>query len=64
MLLIIIYSKFWFPRLVLQLFCENDVQQNIIQAALVIRGFGIRGFDYSRMQKPRIKRENCFLSLN
>ena len=32
----------------------------LIQAALVIRGFGIRGFDYSRMQKPRIARENCY----
>ncbi len=30
-----------------------------IQAALVIRGFSIRGFDYSRTQKPRITRENC-----
>jgi hypothetical protein len=30
-----------------------------IQAALVIRGFSIRGFDYSRAQKPRITRENC-----
>jgi len=33
--------------------------QNTVQAALVIRGFGIRGFDYSRAQKPRITRENC-----
>ncbi len=29
-----------------------------IQAALIIHGFGIRGFDYSRMQKPQIAREN------
>ncbi len=32
----------------------------LVQAALVIRGFGIRGFDYSRMQKPQITRENCY----
>jgi hypothetical protein len=30
-----------------------------IQAALVIRGFSIRGFDDSRTQKPQITRENC-----
>ncbi len=30
-----------------------------IQAALAIRGLGIRGFDYSRTEKPRITRENC-----
>ncbi len=30
-----------------------------LQAALVIRGFSIRDFDYSRTQKPRIARENC-----
>jgi hypothetical protein len=25
---------------------------NMLQAALAIRGLGIRGFDYSRTQKP------------
>ncbi len=34
--------------------------KNNVQAALVIRGFGIRGFDYSRMQKPLIAKENCY----
>ncbi len=34
-----------------------------IQAALVIRDFNIRGFDYSRMQKPRITREYCYFEL-
>jgi hypothetical protein len=27
-------------------------REMIIQAVLVIHGFGIHGFDYSRMQKP------------
>jgi hypothetical protein len=31
----------------------------VVQAALVIRGFSIRGFDYSRSQKLQITRENC-----
>jgi hypothetical protein len=31
-----------------------------VQAALVFRGFGIRGFDYSRSQKQRITRENSY----
>jgi hypothetical protein len=35
-------------------------QDVVVQSALVIHGFGIRGFDYSRMQKPQITRENCY----
>jgi hypothetical protein len=35
------------------------LSNKLVQAALVIRGFSIRGFDYSRTQKPRITRENC-----
>ncbi len=35
---------------------------NKLQAALVIRGFNIRGFDHSRSQKPRITRENYLLA--
>jgi hypothetical protein len=38
---------------------KNFHFKNSVQAALVIRGFGIRGFDYSRKKKPRITRENC-----
>jgi len=30
-----------------------------VQAALAIHGLGIRGFDYSRTQKPQITRETC-----
>ncbi len=30
-----------------------------LQVALDIRGRGIRSFDYSRTQKPRIMRDNC-----
>jgi hypothetical protein len=32
-----------------------------IQAALAICDFSIRGFDYSRTQKLRMTRENCYL---
>jgi len=32
---------------------------NNVQAALAIRGFGIRSFDFSRTKKPQITRENC-----
>jgi hypothetical protein len=39
---------------------QNSYPPNTVQAALVIRGFGIRGFDYSRMQKLRIARENFY----
>ncbi len=35
-----------------------------IQAALVIRGFSIRGFDYSRTQKPQIRGKTVIFSLN
>ncbi len=38
---------------------HSDEGKNSLQAALVIRGFVIRGFDYSRTKKPRITRENC-----
>ena len=34
-----------------------------VQAALVIRGLRIRGYDYTRTQKPRIARENCYFYL-
>ncbi len=55
-------------RINLVILCVRKIDKSYdfrhkIQAALVIRGFSIRGFDYSRTQKPRITRENChFLS--
>ena len=33
-----------------------------LQAALAIGGFGIRGLEYTRTQKPGITRKNCFFS--
>ncbi len=39
-------------------------RKNEIQAALVVRGFGIQGFDYSRTQKPRIMMENFYFKPN
>ncbi len=37
----------------------SPIEFNCIQAALVIRGFDIRGFDYSQKKKLQITRENC-----
>ncbi len=44
-----------------QVFFHNAANTyiNTIQAALAIRSLSIRGFDFSRIQKPQITRENC-----
>jgi hypothetical protein len=59
----IVCVELWFLEMLIsnKSILKMDIFKNglQVQAARVIRGFGIRGFDYSRTKKPRITRENC-----